>query len=100
MNSTSSTFFIILSAVIVAAGAYWFYFVASAADEPLTAAPTINESQVHFQTLVSQLQPIDFNTKILTDPRFTGLKDLTTPIAQEPKGRLDPFAPVAGVSAL
>jgi len=98
MKLNSSTIVIVVTACIVAGGAY--FFIKSSATEPsLSVAGSENEAQVHFQTLVSQLQPISLDTQILSDPSFLSLKDITVPVAHEQPGRPDPFAPIAGLSA-
>jgi flagellar basal body-associated protein FliL len=93
-----NTIILIVATLIVAAGAYWYFFTGTGNEPPLTTTVTENEAQMQFQMLVSKLQPITFNTAIFTNPRFLALVDLTTPITPETLGRLDPFAPVPGVS--
>lgn len=99
MNNNSNTLFIILTACIVAGGAYWYFFTDTGNEPPLSTDVTQNEAQVQFQTLTSELQLISFDTSIFSDQRFFALTDLKTDITDEPPGRSDPFAPVAGVSA-
>jgi hypothetical protein len=95
----TSNIILIVAALIVAAGAYWYFFTGTGTNAPLTASTaTDNVSQAQFQTLVSELQPITFDTSIFSDPRFMALVDLTTPITPEQTGRTDPFAPVPGIS--
>lgn len=94
----SNTIILIIATLIVAAGAYWYFFTGTESAPPLTTTTSGNESEAQFQALVSELQPINFNTSIFTDPRFTALVDITTPITPEPTGRTDPFAPIPGVS--
>ncbi len=89
----SSNTLIILGALVVAAGAYWFFFTGTGNQSPLTVTATSTPAQTQFQTLASELEPITFDTSIFTDPRFTALVDITVPIAPEPTGRTDPFAP-------
>ncbi len=100
MKLSSNTTLIILVTLLAAAGAYWYFFTGSGNAPALTATGAAeNPAQTQFQTLVSELQPITFATGIFSDPRFTALVDLTTPVAPEPAGRPDPFAPVPGVTA-
>ena len=99
MKISSNTLFIIITACIVAAGAYWYFFTDTGNQPPLSAGVSENQAQMRFQSLASQLQPISFDTSIFSDPRFYTLHDLATPISYEPTGRLDPFAPIAGVRA-
>ncbi len=98
MKFNSSTILTILATLIAAAGAYWYFFTGTGNQPPLTANASKNEAQAHFQALVSELQTISFDTGIFSDPRFNALADLTTPVAPETLGRLDPFAPIPGIS--
>ena len=96
-----NTIILIVATLIVAGGAYWFFFTGnsdSGNDLPITASASVNKSQALFQQLASQLKPISFNVSIFSDARFMSLVDLTTQITDETKGRLDPFAPVSGVT--
>lgn len=96
MKIDSNTIVIIVVTLIVALGAYWYFFTGTGDQAPLTAVTTENPAQTQFQALVSELQPISFDTTILSDSRFMSLVDLATPITPESSGRLDPFASLAG----
>ena len=98
MKMNTNTTILVVATIVVALGAYWFFFTGTEEELPLTAISSENEAQTRFQTLVSQMQPISFDTKIFSDPRFMALVDLATPVTPETAGRLDPFAPVPGVS--
>lgn len=93
-----NTTLLIISTLIVAAGAYWYFFTGTGNQPPLSANTPANQAQTQFETLVSELQPISFNTDIFSDARFNALVDITTPVAPESAGRLDPLAPIPGVS--
>ncbi len=94
----SNTIILIVATLIVAAGAYWYFFTDTGNEPSITAEVPGNQAQLQFQLLLGELQPISFNTSIFSDTRFLSLVDLTTPITPETTGRLDPFAPVAGIS--
>jgi hypothetical protein len=95
----TNTVILIIATLIVAAGAYWYFFTGTGTAPPLTTTTASgSESQAQFQTLVAELEPVSFDTAIFSDPRFTSLIDLATPITPEQSGRSDPFAPVPGVS--
>ncbi|MDP2651628.1 MAG: hypothetical protein Q8O94_00640 [bacterium] len=97
-NTSAAPFIIAL--LIAALGIYW-YFSSRTGDQPaLSASKTESPAQTKFQTLVGQLTPITFNTTIFSDARFNAFVDLTTPVAPEPSGRLDPFAAVTGISGM
>lgn len=98
---SGNTIFLIIATLVVAGGIYWYFFTGNPAQSlPLTsgAAPH-SAAQAKFEALTEELGPISFDLTVLSDPRFTGLIDITTPVAPEPSGRSDPFAPVPGVSA-
>ena len=90
---------LIAAAVLVALVAGYLYFSSSGSDTdvPVTAGVAVNSAQAKFETLNNELQPITFDTAIFSDPRFNALVDISTEINPEPSGRLDPFAPIAGV---
>lgn len=91
--------FIIISILIVAAGAYWYFFANKDSDVPLTPVAQSSGSQARFQSLLSELMGVTFDTRVFSDARFMALVDLTTPITPETPGRIDPFAPL-GTGAL
>lgn len=92
-----NTITLIIVTLIVAVGAYWYFFTGTGNEPPLTTGAVDNQAQSRFQTLLSELQPVSFNTNIFSEPRFMALVDLATPVAPETIGRLDPFAPVSDV---
>ncbi len=86
-----------IATLVIFAGGYWYFSSREGNQPPLTSTSSVGAAaQTQFQALVSQLQPITFNTAIFTDTKFTSLVDLTTPVAAETSGRTDPFAPLAG----
>jgi hypothetical protein len=98
MKPNIITFFV---TILVTVGGYFLYSSShSGNDVPLTVSSggADNPAQVQFQSLVSQLQSISFNTNIFSDPHFSILVDITTPVTPEASGRLDPFAPVTNVT--
>jgi len=98
MKPDTNTILLVVVALVVAAGAYWYFFTGTGNQPPLVASVTQNDAQAQFAALVSELGPISFNTGIFSDPNFAALVDLSTPVTPESAGRLDPFAPVQGVS--
>lgn len=99
MKLNSNTILIIIVTLVAAAAAYWYFFTGTGNQAPLTEVTTENQAQSQFQTLVSELQPISFDTKIFSDPRFNSLVDLATPVSAETTGRSDPFAFIPGAGA-
>ncbi len=98
MKIDSNTISIIIASLVVAGGAYWYFFTGTGNEPPLTMTIAGSQAQSQFQTLVTELQPISFDTKLFSDPRFTSLVDLATPISAETAGRLDPFAAISGTA--
>lgn len=96
MKSNPTT--IIIVTLIVAGAAYWYFFTGTGDQPPLTASSSENASQTHFQSLVSELQPISFQTDIFSNPSFTSLVNLATPVTPEAQGRIDPFAPLSSAT--
>ncbi len=97
MKLDNQTLLLILAGVAVAAGLYWYFFTGTQSAAPLTTTASDNTgAQVQFQTLISELGTVSFNLAIFSDPRFTSMVSLATPIAQENVGRADPFAPLPG----
>ncbi|MEK7604319.1 MAG: hypothetical protein AAB442_00765 [Patescibacteria group bacterium] len=93
----TNTLIIIAAVVIVAAAAYWYIMTQTGNDMPLSTVPAASSAQVQFETLAGRL-PTSFNTSIFTDERFLSLVDITQPISPEPSGRIDPLAPLTGVT--
>jgi hypothetical protein len=94
----SNTTNIIIAAIVVAGALYWYFFTGTGNQLPLTASSTENKAQTHFQTLVSALKPISFSTDIFSNPSFTSLVNLATPVTPETQGRIDPFAPLTSAT--
>lgn len=100
MKMNTNTILLIVATLVVAGGAYWYFFTGPGNEVPLsTSDASQSDAQSKFQSLVTELAPISFNTGLLTDARFRSLVDLSTPVQPESAGRIDPFAPIAGVSA-
>lgn len=93
MKSTT-TFIISTIALIVAGIAYWYFFTDTGNQPPLSTDVPANQTQMQFEMLVGELQPISFTVGIFSDARFNALVDITTPVSSESYGRLDPLAPI------
>lgn len=96
MKSNRKTILTVVSLVIVIGGGLYFFFSSNSSAAPaLTSSDTVaSGAELSFISLVSKLDPIVFDTAILSDPRFTSRKDIRTIIVTEPSGRKDPFAPM------
>lgn len=94
-----NTVSLIILTLVIAGGVYWYFFTGSGNQPPLTVSSgSDNPIQTQFQKLGGELQQITFDVAIFSDPRFTSLVDITVPLISEPSGRLDPFAPIQGVT--
>ena len=95
----SNTIFLLVATLVVAGGLYWYFFSGRGGEGgALTAGSPTSQAQAQFEILIGQLGPITFDLTILSDPRFLGLTDLSTPVEPEVIGRKDPFAPITGVA--
>jgi len=99
--SLSTSLLLAAAALIVAGGLYWYFSSGSSGPQPTLLVTTQSgDAETTFRSLLSELQPITFDTSIFSDPRFNVLVDITTAVSPEPAGRLDPFAPVSGTSGM
>lgn len=85
---------IIIITLLLGALAFWYFATTSGNQAPLSATATNSAAQTQFQGLVEELQSITFDTSIFSNPKFTSLVDITTPVSPEPTGRTDPFATI------
>jgi hypothetical protein len=98
MKQKTSIVPFVIALLVVAAGMYWYFSTRTENQPPIsTGDGSGNQVQERFQTLVGELLPISFDTAVFSDARFNALVNISTPIAPEPTGRLDPFAAVSGV---
>jgi len=91
-----STLVFVICLVIVAGGlGYYFFFFNSGATSAIsTTSGTASDAELSFISLVGKLDPIVFDTSVLSDPRFTSRENIRTAIVPEAAGRKDPFAPI------
>ena len=84
--------------VIVLIGAAWYEFTGNSAPAPVlsTTGVATDTGEADIVSTLLQLQAVNLNGTILTDPGFESLQDFTTQVVNEPVGRTDPFAPVPG----
>lgn len=100
MPTSQTPVVLAILAIIVLAAAGYLLFGSNDEDAALegTTAPA-SAAELAFLNLTAQIEPVAFDTSILSDPRFIALQDIRTAILPEPSGRLDPFAPLGGVAA-
>jgi hypothetical protein len=82
-------------AVVVAGLGYYFFFFNNSDGPAISASSgSASDAELSFITLVSKIDPIVFDTSLLSDPRFVSRQDIKTSIIPETSGRRDPFAPI------
>ncbi len=84
---------IVVGIVLIGVGAYLIFLRPVSTVAVSSTAPT-SPAESTFVNLAAQLEPLGFDTGILSDPRFTALVDIHTAIIPEASGRRDPFAPL------
>lgn len=94
MSKNTTIIVIVIVGVLLVVGAGYFLFVRPATTTAVSATEPVSPAEATFVNLANQLQPLDFDTSILTDPRFEALVDIHTAILPEAAGRHDPFAPL------
>jgi flagellar basal body-associated protein FliL len=97
MSKQTKIIIVALGIVVILGAVYVTFFNTSSDSSAVTAsgAPA-SQAEVTFLNLASQLNPIVFDTSILSDPRFTSLVDIHTSVVPEVTGRTDPFASIGG----
>jgi len=91
--SRTNVILVILAIILLLAGAYVFAKGGSSSVTALTGSG-VDAKQQAFVQLASQLGPVTFDASVLSDPRFTGLSDISTQVVPESAGRSDPFASI------
>lgn len=89
---------ILLILILVVAGFFWYSSSSEAPANILTKVGTDSSNTADkglVETLLT-LRAVSLSGTILSDPSFRRLRDFSTPITQEPAGRVDPFAPFSG----
>ncbi len=96
MKISRNTLLLILCAVVVIGGAVYYFFFFESGTDPALGSDTsaASDAELEFIALVGQLDPIVFDTQLLSDPRFTSRPDIRTAIVPEAIGRTDPFGPL------
>lgn len=100
MESNNTIKYLIGALFLVALIFGYFYFsggkTASSVKSgvtPVTNARGGSEGDQTFLQALLSLRDIDLSKNILTDLSFVNLKDFSRELVDEPKGRINPFAP-------
>mgnify|MGYP003494791905 CR=1 FL=1 len=87
---------VVLGVLLLGAAAYLLFRPSTGVGVEALGAPA-SEAELTFLTLTAKIDPVAFDTSILQDPRFVGLRDIRTAVIPEPSGRTDPFSPLTGI---
>ena len=79
-------------------GSYLLFFNSNSDSSAITTTVPASDAEVTFLHLATEADSINFNTTVLTDPRFTSLVDTRTNVIPVPTGRTDPFSQVPGIT--
>lgn len=98
MNLSKNSIIMIVAAAIVLGGlAYYFLFFTSDSGSAVEAgALGTSAAELTFIDLAGQLDPIQYDLSLLSDPRFMARTDIRTTIVPEAAGRHDPFGSITG----
>ncbi len=95
MATSRTTIILVILGLLVLGAAAYMLFGAPSSESAVnpTGAPG-SEAEMTFLTLTAQIDPVEFDTGVLDDPRFKALRDIRTAIVPETPGRADPFGPL------
>jgi hypothetical protein len=104
MNTQSSNktwIWIAIIVIVTVIGYFYFYGASAPAASPLVQSSSADSEAVGSQvlTLLNQIQSLNIDTSIFSDPGFLTLRDYSVAIPPENVGRANPFAPLPGFSS-
>lgn len=94
-TSRTNVILLILGVLIILAAGYMLTREDPAPGVTAGEGPA-SQAELVFLNLTAQIEPVAFDTSILSDERFMALMDIRTAILPEPPGKLDPFGPLGG----
>ncbi len=89
----------VIGILVLGAAAYMLFGRDKETSAVSGTRASVSEAEQTFINLTAQINPVAFDTRILSDPRFMALQDLKTAILPEASGRIDPFAPLGAAQA-
>ena len=93
---------ILIIIVVLVAGAVYFYFFGAPSKESETLSAQVNPqvqiSATRVITLLKQIESLRIDSRIFSSAEYQTLRDYTVGIPAVDVGRLNPFAPLPGVS--
>lgn len=93
MNQSSILF--IIGAIVLFGAAGYLLFGQTDLTVVTASSSEATQAEITFLALSAQIDPFTFNPKIIEDPRFQALQDISVTILEEAAGRVDPFAPLS-----
>lgn len=103
MNQTSSIIKIATVVIVIAVIGFFGYNYlngSSSSSGDISIVPNSDTSAVGAQVLsaLNQLNRLNLDAGIFSNPTFKSLKDFSRPLPTEPVGRINPFSPI-GIDA-
>lgn len=86
---------VVIILVLVAAAGVYFYIQRDSTTlvTDVSASESVVASTQIFMQRRAQLEQLAIDNTLFTDPRFRSLRSFTTPVAERPVGRDNPFLP-------
>jgi len=100
-NKSSNKTWIWIVIIVIVAGLGYFYFYGSSNQSSATLTATSDANAVvgaQVLGLLNQIQSLNIDTTIFTDPGYRTLRDYSVVIPPVNVGRPNPFAPLSSVS--
>jgi hypothetical protein len=94
MIFTKNTILILVASAIVLLGAFYYFFIFTkdTGGALIEGNATASQSEFEFISLLERINPVTFDTTLFSNPAFSDLVNIHTPIVPELVGRKDPFA--------
>ncbi len=97
-SSRTTVVLIVLALIVLAAVGYMVFFKGDVGSAVSSQSGALSGVETTFLNLTSRLEPVSFDTSILSDPRFQSLQNLATTVLPETSGRVNPFSPIPGAA--
>jgi hypothetical protein len=94
MISKTTILVVVIGVLVLGAAGYLLFGQNSAPGVTATENTPATSAELTFIGLTAKIDPVEFDTSILKDPRFIALHDIRTAVVPEQAGRFDPFAPL------
>jgi hypothetical protein len=91
---SKSSIILIISVIALFGAAGYLLFGQSEVSGVMPEDTAATQAELTFLSLAARINPIEFDSSIVNDPRFMALQDIGIAIVEESQGRVDPFAPL------